>query len=182
MNRKYRLFTMMALTALAMTSCKKDYFDEDVYEQRVRDNFPVTNVDPQHTWATTGSASVSLSVDLTQGETYAVRIYDQSPISSPSGLSLLGEGSVSSGQTLSTSISYPLYLDYVYVALFDHEGYMTVYPQGVDNGGTVKLQVGSAQTASSQSRRIITYGGGSSSESRRAFWACAVMRWASSIR
>lgn len=146
---------MMALTALVMTSCKKDYFDEDVYEQRVRENFPVTNVDPQHTWATTGSASVSLSVNLKQGEAYAVRIYDQSPISSPSGLSLLGEGSVSSGQTLSTSISYPLYLDYVYVALFDHEGYMTVYPQAIANGEVVAT-IDATQPAAMRRRTINT--------------------------
>jgi len=144
MNNCTKILTITALATLAITSCKKDYFDQDEYAKMVRASFPVANFDKQHTWATIGSAETTVNVNLKEGQTYQVRIYDQDPIHTTEALTLLGEGTVSSDAPLTTLINYPLSQNYVYVALIDEEGFITVYPALI-SGDQVLLTVGSTQ-------------------------------------
>lgn len=153
MNNRTKFLTMMALATLGITSCKENYFDENEYESMVRSSFPVANVDRQHTWATIGSAEATISVNLKAGQTYSVKIYDQNPIGAQGPLSLLGEGTVNNGETLTTLVNYPLSQSYVYVALFDGQGYMTVYPQLVSDG---KITLNADATTPSSARRAIS--------------------------
>ena len=141
-----RLLIGLSLLTLAATSCKEDYFDQEAYTNIVKQAFPVENVDPTHDWATIGSATVRIGINLTPGETYSVRIYDQNPISKKSGLSLLGKGTVQNGQALVTTISYPLDQNYVFVALFDSEHYMTVYPATIEDG-KIEMLIGGSKAA-----------------------------------
>lgn len=150
MNHTTKLFTMMALATLAATSCKEDYFDQGEYEQMVRTSFPIADVDREHTWATVGSAQLTVSV--ADGQHYDVRVYDRNPIGATTALSLLGEGEAAPGADLVTMLNYPLSQSYVYVALFTPQGYMTVYPVSVA-GTEATLTVG--QTAQQAARRAI---------------------------
>ena len=152
--KKVNILTMMAFATLLITSCKEDYFDSDEYSAMMREAFPVDNIDPQHTWSTIGSAEVSVNVNLKQGETYQAHIYDQNPIDATGSLNLLGQGSVKSGSTLTTTINYPLSLSYVYLALFDQKGYMIVYPLTIDNGH-ITDDINAAQQAQSRQHRTI---------------------------
>ncbi len=140
----------LALLSLGVTACKEDYFDQDEYQGLVKKMFPVSNVDPQQTWSAVGTASVSLAVNLKPGQAYSLKIYDQNPIGDPGDLKLLGQGSVVSGQQFSASISYPKDQQYVFVALFDKNNYMSVYPMGISNG-KIEGQIGGSATANSRS-------------------------------
>lgn len=154
MIRKSACLTIMALTTLAITSCKEDYFDAERYHEIVKESFPVANVDPQHTWSTIESASVQVTVSLNDSETYRLKIYDQSPLGKPKDLTLLGEGSVRSGQTFTTTISYPTAQPYVFVALFDKQNYMKVYPMGITDGKIEGL-ISSQAAATARRNRVI---------------------------
>ena len=155
MNHNKKLCAALVMLTVLMTGCEdKDYFNQASYDSLVKGTFPIENVDPTHDWKTVGRTNVQVSVPQNTNEYYKVRVYDKSPIGRSSHLTLLGEGSVKGGQITTVPVSYPLATSVIYVTLYDSRGYMTVYPQGVDNGGTVKLQMGSAQTASSQSRKV----------------------------
>lgn len=122
------------LLSLVFTSCERDLFDLEKYRQTVAAAFPVMNVDPEHTWTTIGTASVELGVNMGTGEAYDVRIYDENPIGNPDSLTLLAQGIVNDGEVLSTVLSYTLDKNYVFVALFDKDRYMSVYPFGITDG------------------------------------------------
>jgi LruC domain-containing protein len=149
MNSKNFLIGL-ALLSLGVTACKEDYFDQDEYQSLVKKSFPVQNVDPHQTWSTLGTASVSLAISLNTNQTYSLKIYDQNPIGTPSTLKLLGQGSAADGQLFSTSISYALDQPFVYVALFDRDNYMSVYPMGIRDG-KIEGQIGGQTTANSRS-------------------------------
>ena len=81
MNKNAIFLTIaMTLTMIATTSCKEDYYDEERYEQMMRNAFPVASVDPQHTWSTIGSVELFLQVNTKRGKNYVAKIYDQNPI------------------------------------------------------------------------------------------------------
>lgn len=157
MNKNAIFLTIaMTLTMIATTSCKEDYYDEERYEQMMRNAFPVASVDPQHTWSTIGSVELFLQVNTKRGKNYVAKIYDQNPIGATN-LTQLGEGQVYSGGSLKTTINYPLYLDVLYLALFDEESYMTVYPLVIEDG-KASLQVGGdGVAASARSTRAISH-------------------------
>lgn len=147
--KKSRFIIGLALLSLGVTSCKEDYFDSEEYNELVKRSFPVKNVDGNHTWATIGSASAKVNVNLNGNETYQVRIYDKNPIGSAEGLTLLGQGTVTDGQTMETAISYPLSRPYAFVTLFDSKNYMSVYPQAIEDGKLV-AQIGGRKAASAR--------------------------------
>jgi LruC domain-containing protein len=144
----------MSLLTLGMTSCK-DYieFDQDAYDNYVKESFVVDNVDPNHQWATVGVATAFVSVATGTGDSYKVKIYDQNPIGSKGTLTLLGEGSVKDNGTMDMQINYSLAKPYAYVTLFDTENYMSVYPALIKDG---RLEVViSGKNAAAASRRGI---------------------------
>jgi LruC domain-containing protein len=142
----------LALLTLGITSCKEDItFDQEAYKESIKKAFVVENVDPAHQWATVGQATASITVAQESGETYSVRLYDGDPIGSSKALTLLAEGTVTDGSTLNLTFNYALSQPYAYVALFDREGYMTVYPSRIADG-RLTLQIGTA-TAQAPMRR-----------------------------
>jgi len=132
---KKQLFIAMALLSLGVTSCKDDVtFDQDTYDNLIKEAFPVKNVDPTHQWTTVGVANTSIAVNTGTGDTYQVKIYDENPIGYKGTLKLYGEGRVADGNTLDMKISYPLAQAWAYVTLFDSENYMSVYPALIKDG------------------------------------------------
>ena len=102
---KKQLFIAMALLSLGVTSCKDDVtFDQDTYDNLIKEAFPVKNVDPTHQWTTVGVANTSIAINTGTGDTYQVKIYDENPIGYKGTLKLYGEGRVADGNTLDMKI------------------------------------------------------------------------------
>lgn len=159
-SRGFHIPCLFAGALLLVISCSKDYFDADEYRNIVQATFPVEDVDPLQNWATIGSAQLTVRLNMKSGKTYTVHIYDQNPIKPEGTLSLLGQGSVTDGETTTVNISYPLASPIVYVALFDQEGYMTVYDAKIED----KQAVLSIVQASRQARRPVLRSHGSTFE------------------
>ena len=124
----------LVLLSLLLTGCEKDLFDLEKYRANMAAAFPFADVDPQHTWTTIGTAEVALGLQMNTGEEYDVRIYDEDPIGSTESLTLLAQGTVKDGESLNTRLSYTLDKNYVFVALFDKDNFMSVYPFGIVDG------------------------------------------------
>ena len=148
---KSKVLIGLSLLALGVTSCKKEVeFDQANYDNYVKQAFVVDNVDPYHRWATMGSASATVKVNLSSDNTYTVKIYDKNPVGN-SQLTLLAQGTVTDGSSVTMPFSYQLSQSYAFVTLFDEEGYMTVYPTAIKNG-LLEANIGGA-TATAPSRR-----------------------------
>lgn len=150
---KKQLFIAMALLSLGVTSCKDDVtFDQETYDNLIKEAFPVKNVDPTHQWTTVGVANTSIAVNTGTGDTYQVKIYDENPIGYKGTLKLYGEGRVADGNTLDMKISYPLAQAWAYVTLFDSQNYMSVYPALIKDG-LLEVNI-STNTAKARKRSI----------------------------
>lgn len=132
---KSKILLGFSVLTLGLTSCHDDVsFDQDTYDTLVQLSFPVQNIDPNHDWSTIGSATVSLTVNSETGTTFQVRIYEENPIGHQGALTKLGEGIVAGNETAAIRFSYRLAQPSAYVALFDPDNYMTVYPVTIKDG------------------------------------------------
>jgi hypothetical protein len=121
MRMKKQLFIAMALLSLGVTSCKDDVtFDQDTYDNLIKEAFPVKNVDPNHQWETVSKATGSITVNGDYGETYKVGLYLGHPELSTA--KQLYMGKVKSGETLDVAFSHPVATDIVYIGIFDKDG------------------------------------------------------------
>ncbi len=158
MQNKNILFLLFLMT-LVVVSCKKDEvtFSQSDYDGQVAHAFPVSNVDASQTWVSIATATARLTVSDGSGTTYRFRIYNANPLDGSQSLTLLSEGTVADGSTVSQTFSYTPGQLVVYVALFDGDGYMSVYP-GTVTGGVLTLQVARPAAAAGVKRRAITPG------------------------
>lgn len=119
---------------MIVSSCRDtNLFDQAVYDSILKQSFPVDSIDPNQDWKTVASANVCVSVNLDYEEKYTVKIYKSNPLACDVD-TLLASGTVTSGETLNTTMSFPLIQDVFYVTLVDKDGYMQVKPTSLENG------------------------------------------------
>lgn len=152
----YKLFLMKKIFTISVimfsvmifAGCSdSDLYDQAAYDAILKAGFPVDSVDSTQNWKTVGSADVSVYVNLDYGETYTVKVYKSNPLAC-SVDTLLASGDVVSGNTLTTTMSYPLAQTEYYVTLVDKDGYMQVKPTTLSNG-TLTAFFGEESSASS---------------------------------
>ena len=148
---KKQLFIAMALLSLGVTSCKDDVtFDQDTYDNLIKEAFPVKNVDPNHQWATVGTASVYVQLNgKYAGST--IKIYSENPIviNTPT---LLASGTPDAEGEFNTTFSFLLSNPMIYVTAIDSDGYMTVMPKAVKSGDAVEVAFGLRDYAAARHR------------------------------
>lgn len=136
MNAK--LLISLTCVSLGLTACSDDYFDQEAYDAKLKQAFPVDDVDPTHTWATMGTAQINATVNGDYGETYRVAVYKENPLTT-SPVTLLTAASVTSGSQASLTLSFPLASPFVYVACYDKYNRYLVKAVEVSDGATVDV-------------------------------------------
>ena len=106
MWHKLRLYIGLVVLTLCIASCTKEYFDEDAYNNIVKEAFPVTNVDANHDWQTIETSDLNVNINQIPGATYTVRVYEQNPEINTS-VTVMAEGIAKDGKTFSTSLIHP---------------------------------------------------------------------------
>ena len=156
MNKITKLLIGLICVSLGLTACKDDYFDQEKYDQRLKDYFPVGAVDPNHTWAVYGSAEAIVSVGGNSGEKYRVAIYQENPMNT-SPVTLLSTAAVESGQQpVKMRFSYKLAQPTVYVACFDENNRRVVEAVTASDGGSININFfGAAQNSA---RSFVPFG------------------------
>jgi len=146
-----KILSGLAVMTLCLTSCHDNaVFDQPSYNQLVKDAFPVKNVDPNQTWATVGTATAEVSLDLDQDVTYDVVLYLDNPIGS-SLATRVYECKMTSGESLTTNFSYKLASPVVYVGVFDQEGRGLAQAVTIEDGRAV-AKISTHQSASARHR------------------------------
>ncbi|WP_455593374.1 LruC domain-containing protein [Bacteroides sp.] len=125
------------LFAATFTGCvdsDKDLFDAEKVKEEYQNSFPVKDVDPDMNWKTTRSATVNITVNEDQGETYKVRIFDANPLSKSGNAKLLAEGYANQTTSFKTQMDYPASMNAVYVLRTDaHNRHLLKYAS-IENG------------------------------------------------
>ena len=102
---------VLLLCGALLTSCSKEYFDDDEYVKAVSNAFPVSDIDEDHEWVTTEVVSASVNLEAWDGE-YLVYFYDADPAEGDARLlnTALVEGSDVSRFTVPTSMDDEVYV------------------------------------------------------------------------
>nr|MCR5198270.1 hypothetical protein [Prevotella sp.] len=138
MKMNAKLLISLTCVSLGLTACSDDYFDQEAYDAKMKQAFPVDDVDPTHTWATMGTAQINATVNGDYGETYRVAVYKENPLfTSP--VTLLTAASVTSESQASLTLSFPLASPFVYVACYDKYNHYLVKAVEVSDGATVDV-------------------------------------------
>ena len=146
-----KYFLGFVVLALGLSSCKKEVvFDQNNYDKLVAEAFPVKNVDPSQTWATVGTATAEVSINLDYGETYDVGLYLDNPIGSTVATRVY-EKKLKSGESFTTAFSYCLASPVVYVGVFDAQGRGMAESVKIENGRAV-IDINTNITASARQR------------------------------
>lgn len=140
--KKGYLLTGICLFAMFsfLTSCgDKDLFDQEAWNEEMKQSFPVTDI--QTNWQTVGTATANVTVDKDAGSTYTIKVYDADPIFDSA--NLLSKTTMESGSTSSVKFNYALADSLVYVACVDSHNRREVVPvRNVTDGSSFDVSFG----------------------------------------
>lgn len=160
MNRNTKLLVGLACLSLGLTACKEDYFDQQLYDQMVKKAFPVENIDPTHTWAMFGTATVNVALNSPSGEKYRVAVYKEDPRENKK-LTMLAQGTMESGSNKSLTFSYELAYPKAYVAIYAPDKRRTVREADLSDGGICNVNFFGTNEQASRSTRAVSVNGDS---------------------
>lgn len=138
MKKNVPFLVGLACLSLGLTACKENYFEEENYDDLLIKSFPVGNVDPSHTWAVFGSATLQTIVNGADGKKYRVAVYQEDP-QTTSTVTLLASSKIVAGEPAQLHFSYPLAHPTVYFACYDEDNHYSVIPRTVADGETIDL-------------------------------------------
>lgn len=153
-----RIFTGLATLCMMMSSCNKEYFDEERYEELITNGFPVSDVDPAHNWNSLVECTANIGVDIADGKTYTVKIYENNPLVGYTGYVMV-QGQVESGGALVANFSHPQIANTFYVAVVDEDGTTYSKPVTVGNGKvTAMITADNIATMASTQKKVYDMG------------------------
>ena len=126
MCKKWQILVSFCCVTLLLSSCVRNMFDQQKYEEIVEDQSPVPDIDSNHDWML--CKSQILMVDISGLEDIErIRVFTDNPAEFSSA-SVVGEAYVSEKSVVSMSITYPNTLKFLYAAAIDDEDNYTVVP------------------------------------------------------
>lgn len=123
---KWQILVSLCCVTMVLSSCVRNMFDQQRYEEIVEDQSPVPDVDKSHDWML--STSQILMVDISGLEDIErIQVFSGNPAESSTAL-VVGEAYVSEKSVVSMSITYPSTQKLLYAAAIDDEDLYTVVP------------------------------------------------------
>lgn len=139
-------YVVAIVMVLMVTSCTKE---GSISQPEITEGFRALvmggkDIDPNQTWSTATNTSVSVTVNLKDGEQYTVFIYHTHPATSTS-TPYLGMATMTTGETKTISVAPPASVNQLYAACYDSQKQVMCMP--VVNGqvtfsGTITSSTG----------------------------------------
>ena len=79
--KKNYFFLSVAVVALSLTSCSKELFDQEQYDELVENQFMIDNADPNHDWCLTKNDTVLIMAP--DADIYRVQVLTADPYLTP---------------------------------------------------------------------------------------------------
>ncbi|MBR2114155.1 MAG: DUF4842 domain-containing protein [Prevotella sp.] len=112
------LLLATAVTLLTATSCKKEYFDEEKYNDFVDDMFQVDGIDKNHDWCLTKDDTITIKTPESRIYSVEVLTADLRTASNPE---IIAEG-VCYGDQAELAYTVPVVATNIYIAALDQDG------------------------------------------------------------
>lgn len=123
---KWQMLVPFCCLTMLLSSCVRNMFDQQKYEELVEDLSPVPDAAKNHDWMLCEKQILAVDVsDLEDIE--RIRVFSGNPVESSSAL-IVGEAYASERSVVSMSITYPNTQDLLYAAAIDFEDNYTVVP------------------------------------------------------
>lgn len=157
--KKYLLNGIAALTlGLSITSCMKEFNVEEQREQQALNNAEQTlgfYIPAGQDWVMSSQASANISVNMSNGENYTVKIFSNNPLMNDVAY-ILAQGEIANGGTFTSSFRYPSDLEEVYLSLTDSQGEVYYRKASIENG---QINYTLAPVAAKSRTRSVTVNG-----------------------
>lgn len=124
---RYTLNILMAvgmLGSLLLTSCSRDVFDEEKYNQIISEASPVDSVDANHNWELSQECTYVIKADANVGAKY-VYILSDNPLTALNS-EVLAQGAIEDGSQVTLKATVATRYSWLFAALVDSIGYYTV--------------------------------------------------------
>lgn len=123
--KKNYFFLCLAVFALSLTSCNKELFDQEQYDELVDNQFMIDNADPKHDWCLTKNDTIL--VRTTEAIIYKVQVLTKNPYIHTDS-EIASEG-VCYGNQTGLTYTVPLDQRVIYIAALDQDdNYLGVVP------------------------------------------------------
>ena len=122
-------FVIMIVIAVSIlaginSSCNKNIFNEETYQEIADTLSPVDSIDPNHTWVLTEKKTLIMNINAGVGAKKLLLLTDD-PATTLSA-QIIAQKDVEENDQFSMTVSYPQLLSTLYAALIDTEGNYTV--------------------------------------------------------
>ena len=118
------LMALGLLGGLLLTSCSKDVFDEDDYNEIIDDASPVDSVDAKHTWELTQDHIYVVEADVNVGAK-SVLILSDNPLTALNA-EVMAQSDIEDGERVMMAATVPSRTSELYAAIVDAKGLYTV--------------------------------------------------------
>ena len=124
------LIALSMICGMLLTSCHKDVFDEDKYDDILDYSSPVDSVDAKHTWELTQDHIYVVEADMKVGAT-SVLILPDNPLTALN-VEVMAQSPIEDGGKVMLAATVPTRFSELYAALVDSRGRYTVvsFPVG----------------------------------------------------
>lgn len=109
---------ILLLVIVVFCSCSKhnDLFDEGQHAlEEAKKNFPVENVDPNHTWEMMCIRTLDVTINELPNTVYTIKVYTDNPFDVSNNAKLLAQATMRGGETSSIKFDIPSTIKHVYV-------------------------------------------------------------------
>ena len=124
--KKWQILVFLCCVTMVLSSCVRNMFDEQRYQEIMDDASTVDNVDENHDWQLSTSKVLMVDVSGLEG-VERIQVFSGNPLESSSA-SIVGEAYVLEKNVVSMAITYPTLEEVLYAAAIDSEDNYTVAP------------------------------------------------------
>ena len=124
--KKWQILVFLCCVTMVLSSCVRNMFDEQRYQEIMDDASTVDNVDENHDWQLSTSKVLMVDVSGLEG-VERIQVFSGNPLESSSA-SIVGEAYVLEKNVVSMAITYPTLEEVLYAAAIDSEDNYTVSP------------------------------------------------------
>ena len=147
------LMALGILGGLLLTSCSKDVFNEDDYDEHMKESSPVDSVDASHTWELTQDHIYVVQADANVGAK-SVLILSNDPLTELNS-EILSQAVIEDGGRVMMTATVPTRISDLYAALVDANGLYTVVNFPVTNTVISFEKVKSSNKMKSPKARLV---------------------------
>lgn len=118
--RSLSILTIIAFT-LCCTSCKKDMFDDDAYQNLIKETAPIGDIDASHNWKLSTTHTIEVTANITAtNDVRKVRLLAGNPYKERN-VEILAEADISKGEKRTFSLVGPIVRQQLFAAIVDSE-------------------------------------------------------------